>query len=351
MAAQATLTQVIKRVPMANMTPLDEYFGGIANARYYPTKTIKWQIVDVANTPSSFHPLTQKAKIVDKNGHSYLEMTPPTINEGIVRDSYSEDGLKAGELSEVRPGMDSGLDKEAYGLLETARVLTRRYKTRLLVGAGEALALGGITVNEGGDKLYYAIPSAQKHTLNWSLAATSRIDDLNDMVTAARENDQNPTRFIFGQSTFASFLAGDDILEGNTDAGKGQNFRHAEITEEQRKTGYYRAGQVRLATGWFDIYVWDATYKDSSGTTQYYYSKTAISLTEPMMGGLVYAAVNIANRKAKKVDWRAMEFFAKEGELTGDSDDNPEFKDIFKSAPACIIGDGQKLSIAAVTVS
>jgi len=352
MAALVTLAEVIRRIKMVNMTPLNEYFGGIGKARYFKTKAIKWQIVDIDNTPSTFHPLTQKAKIVDKDGHSYLEMMPPSLNEGIVRDSYSEGGLKAGELSEIRPGMDSGLDQEAYNQLETATVLLRRYKTRLLVGAGEALALGGITVNEDGDKLFYDIPSAQKHTPDWSLAATSRIDDLNDMVLAARENDENPTRFVYGQSSFASLLAGDDIQESaNTTTGKGQNFRYADITEAQREAGYYLAGEVKLATGWYPIYVWDATYKNAAGTTTYYFSKTAISLTETGMGGLAYGAVNVGNDAKKQVEWIATEFFAKEGEKTGGSDDNPEYKDIFKSAPACLIGDGQKLSIATVTVA
>lgn len=351
MAAQVTLTQVIMRMRMLGMTPLNEYFGGIENAKFYPTKTIKWQIADVENTPSQFHPLTQKALIVDKEGHSYLEMTPPTVNEGIVRDSYSEDGLKAGELSEVRPGMESGLDRDAYEQLETAKVLVRRYKTRLLVEAGEALGLGGITINKDGDKLYYAIPSDQKHTLDWSLAATSRTDDLNDMVDVARDKGENPTRFVFGRSTYRSFLAGDDVLEGNTDGGKGQNFFRATVTEEQRKTGYYRVGYVQLDSGDYDIYVWDDTYTNSSGSTAYYYPQTAISLTEPMMGGMAYGAVNIGNDAMRKVEWRAAEFFAKEGEKTGGSDDNPEYKDIFKSAPATIIGDGRKLSIAAVTVA
>ena len=278
-------------------------------------------------------------------------MTPPSLNEGIVRDSYSEAGLKAGELAEIRPGMDSGLNKEAYEQLETAIVLVRRYKTRLLVGAGEALALGGITVNADGDKLFYAIPAAQKHTLNWALTSVSRIDDLNDMANAAKENEENPTRFVFGQSTFASLLAGDDIREGTTDAGKGINFRFAEISEDQRDSGYYKAGEVRLTTGWFPIYVWDATYKDASGTTQYFFSKTAISLTERGMGGMAYGAINVSNDAEKRVEWKAAEFFAKEGEKTGGSDDNPEYKDIFKSAPACLIGDGQKLSIATVTVA
>lgn len=351
MAALVTLQQVIMRIKMTNMSPLNDYFGGISKARFYPTKKIKWQIVDVDNSPSSFHSLTQKAKIIDKSGHSYLEMTPPTINEGIVRDSYSEDGLKAGELAEVRPGMDSGLNAEAYKQLETAVVLTRRYKNRLIVGAGEALGLGGITINKDGDKLYYDIPATQKHSLDWSLAATSRISDLDDMVEAARLNDENPTRLVFGQDTYSSFLAGDDILEGNTSEGKGQNFRYANITEAQRESGYYIVGSVRLKTGWYDIYLWNETYKTDAGATAYFYSKTAISLTSPGMGGLVYGALNVANDSKKQVEWKAAEFFAKEGEKTGGSDDNPEYKDIFKSAPACIIADGKKLSIADVTVA
>lgn len=351
MSAKVTLSQLIKRIKMANMMPLDEYSGGIGNARYFKTKKIKWQIVDIDNTPSSFHPLTQKAKIIDKEGHAYLEMTPPSINEGIVRDSYSEDGLKAGELAEVRPGMESGLDQDAYEQLETAKVLVRRYKTRLLVMQGEALSIGGITINDKGDKLFYDVPSDQKHTFNWSLAATSRIDDLNDMVNIARDKGENPTRFVFGRSTYMSFLNGDDVLEDSTNAGKGKNFTKVTVSEEQRKTGYYRVGTVMLLSGDYDVYVWDDTYKTAAGATAYYFPTTGLTLTETSSTGLVYGAVNVGNDSMKKVEWVAAEFFAKEGEKTGNSDDNPEYKDIFKSSPAVVIPDGRKVSFATVTVA
>lgn len=349
MSAQITLSMVIMRMKMLGMMPLDKYFGGISNARFYNTREIKWQIVDIENTPASFHPLTQKAKIIGKDGHSYLQMTPPSLNEGIVRESYSEMGLKAGELAEIRPDMASGLDQEAYEQLETAKVLVRRYKTRLLVGAGQALSLGGIQKNDDGDFIYYAIPASQKHAIDWSLAATSRITDLDEMVTAARANNETPREFVFGATAFASFVSGDDVREGTTDAGKGINFRYADVTSEETESGYYRIGQVRLATGWYDIFVWDDTYTDELGTSQYYFDKDAITLTSRNCGGMAYGAINYGNDAMKKVEWRAAEFFAKEGEKTGGSDDNPEYKDIFRSAPACIVGDGKKLSIGTVT--
>jgi hypothetical protein len=38
MSAKVTLSQLIKRIKMANMMPLDEYSGGIGNARYLKQK-------------------------------------------------------------------------------------------------------------------------------------------------------------------------------------------------------------------------------------------------------------------------------------------------------------------------
>jgi hypothetical protein len=171
------------------------------------------------------------------------------------------------------------------------------------------------------------------------------------MVNIARDKGENPTRFVFGRSTYMSFLNGDDVLEDSTNAGKGKNFTKVTVSDEQRKTGYYRVGTVMLLSGDYDVYVWDDTYKTAAGATAYYFPTTGLTLTETGSTGLVYGAVNVGNDSMKKVEWVAAEFFAKEGEKTGNSDDNPEYKDIFKSSPAVVIPDGRKVSFATVTVA
>lgn len=350
MAAKTTLTDVILNIQMVNMKPLDDFFGGITNARFFDTKEIQWDLVDIKNTPAQYHPLTQKALIVDKEGFARLKMTPPTINEGIVRDSISAGGLKAGELEIKRSGQGSGLDAEATRQLETAVVLIRRYKTRLLLQAGEALSVGGITVNKDGDKLFYNVPAGNKFAPDWSLSTTSRIDTLKGMLDAMRENDRYPTRFVFGSDSYSSLLAGNDIKEDSDSSGKGKTLMYYEPTEAEMETGYYRTAKVNVEGKWYDVYVWEDTYKVGANTFTYF-PKTAISLTSLNFGAMAYGAVNVANDATKQVDWRAMEFFAKEGEKTGMSDDNPEYKDIFKAAPAVIIPDGNDLAIADVTTA
>ncbi len=350
MAATSTLTAVILTMQMSNMRPLDEYFGGIAGARYFDTREIQWDLVDIKNTPAEYHPLTQKAMIVSKEGFVRLEMTPPTINEGLTRDSYNALGLKAGELEVKRAGQPSGLNREALRQLEHAEILLRRYKTRLLVQAGEALSVGGITINKDGDKLFYNVPAGNKFTPNWSNASTSRISTLKSMLTAMKDNNRFPTRFVFGSDAYSSLLAGDDIQEGVNSSGKGKTLMYYEPTEAEIEEGYYRAAKVNIEGKWYDIYVWDDTYKIGS-TTYTYFPKTAISLTTPGFGGMAYGAVNVGNDAMAEVEWRAMEFFAKEGEKVGMSDDNPVYKDIFKSAPAVIIPDGNDIAVASVTTA
>lgn len=350
MATTSTLTAVIMTMQMSNMQPLNDYFGGIGNARYFDTEEIQWDLVDIKNTPAEYHPLTQKAMIVKKDGFVRLEMTPPTINEGLLRDSISAKGLKAGELEIKREGYPSGISQEALRQLEHAEILLRRYKTRLLVQAGEALSVGGITINKAGDKLFYNVPAGNKFTPDWSDPATSRISTLKSMLSAMADNNRFPTRFVFGSDAYTSLLAGDDIAEGFDTKGKGKTLMYYEPSEADIKSGYYRAAKVNVEGKWYDIYVWEDTYKIGS-TTYTYFPKTAISLTSLGFGGMAYGAVNVGNDAEARVEWKAMEFFAKEGEKTGNSDDNPEYKDIFKSAPAVIIPDGNDIALADVTTA
>jgi len=345
MAAVSTFTNVILSIQMMNMTPLDKFFGGISGAVFYSTKEIKWDLVDIKNTPAEYHSLTQKAQIVGKDGFKRLTITPPTINEGIVRDSESSRGLKAGELEITRGSVNDGLSSDAIRQLEHAVVLLRKYKTRLLVQTGTALSVGGIEIN-GGEMLYFNVPASNKHVLDWSLVSTSRISDLDTMVN---DMEEPPSEFIFGQDTFASFLKGDDVREGSDSSGKGKNFQRATISAAQRESRYYMVGTVTLESGDFDIYVWSDTYKDSSGATQNYYTKNAITATTSGMGGMAFGGLN--RFAGKSVEWFASEFLAEEGIVTSFSNDNPEVKDIFKSAPAVIIPDGNKIAFASVTVA
>lgn len=352
MAAQTSLlTQLILTMQMVGMKPLDDYFGGINNAQFFDTEEIQWDLVDIKNTPAEYHPLTQKAQIVGKKGFKRLTMTPPTINEGIVRDSYSARGLKAGELTIKRQGQASGLNREAMRNLEHAEVLLRRYKTRLLVQTGEALSIGGITINKDGDQLFYNVPAGNKFTPNWSLAATSRIATLKSMVDAMKALNRFPTRFVFGSAMLTSLTAGTDVIEVSNTTDKGVNFVRYETTEDQIESGYYRAAKVLVDSKWYDIYVWEDTYTSSAGTVTSYFPAKAMTLTSTGFGGMAYGGVNIANDTTKEVDWVAAEFFAKEGEKTSNSDDNPEYKDIFKSAPAVIIPDGSQIALATVTTA
>ena len=95
----------------------------------------------------------------------------------------------------------------------------------------------------------------------------------------------------------------------------------------------------------------DGTVTSSAGTVTSYYPAKGMTLTSTGFGGMAYGGVNIANDTTKEVDWIAAEFYAKAGEKTSNSDDNPEYKDIFKSAPAVIIPDGSQIAIATVTTA
>jgi len=345
MAAVSTFTQVITSIQMMNMEVLDKFFGGISQAQFFKTKEIKWDLVDIKNTPAEYHSLTQKAQIIGKDGFKRLTMTPPTINNGIIRDSESSRGLKAGELEITRGGVNDGLDANAVRQLESAIIHLRQYKTRLNVQAGQALSVGGIEVNDG-STLFYNVPAGNKYTFNWALTTTSRLADLNSMVDGM---EIPPTEFIFGKDTFTSFMKGDDVREGNDSSGKGQNFQRATVSAAQRESRYFLVGTVTLDSGDFDIYVWNDVYTNSAGVVTNYFPKTALTATTAGMGGMAYGGLNRLN--GKSVEWFAAEFLAEEGIITSDSNDNPEVKDIFKSAPAVIIPDGNKIAFATVTVA
>ena len=285
---RTTLIPAIAKINPVNTFILDLFFG---ERRYFDTAKVQFDVAETSETTAGFRSFLKNANVVKKDGFNVITLDPLNINEMIPMT-----GVDAKNRGFGQPQFGGAADPAAAALeteLTGFGKLRKRAKRLEVKAAYEALTTGKIVYGQDGiAEIDFNMPSENIETVA-TLWSDSSADPVGDMIATYDDMGEKPEAVVLGRSAYLAFVNHPKVLTANNADGKGMNFEKATADMvDSRGKGVLFVG--RLVDRPIEVYCDMTTYKDESGSTQYYMPSDRAVYGSSGNGALLYGGIPVA---------------------------------------------------------